>query len=197
MKRQLTRKLSTAEFAHSHSGHGPPPNVARSWFNVGARRAPPTRTCHDGESCGECTSLRPGPFTYTHAYHLSVLGVCRAPPPRVSPVSARRRAAARALRQRGMGRGRRGVAVRGGSDGGGRRRGGARKLPRWPPLLATSPPTGERWGYQRLTFGVRKFIITGIVRCHLSRAHAHLGRPRDVAGPHRRGVCERGGRTRL
>jgi len=93
MKRQLTRKLSTAEFAHSHSGHGPPPNVG-----PGRRQS---QEWQSAQSVQRCTSLRPGPFTYTHAYHLSVLGG-PPPPPRVSPVSARRRAAARALRQRGM-----------------------------------------------------------------------------------------------
>lgn len=145
MKRQLTRKLSTAEFAHSHSGHGPPPNVARSTSDPGAA---PTPTMLDGE----CTSLRPGPFTYTHAYHLSVLGVCRAPP-RVSPVSARRRAAARALGSEAWAEGDADGAWRlagATAEGGG---GEARENfqdghPLWPP--AHQPGSG---GFQRSTFG--------------------------------------------
>lgn len=72
MKRQLTRKLSTAEFAHSHSGPRPTSDPAP------ISDPKPSKPANNWQLC---TSLRPGPFTYTHAYHLSVLGVCRAPPP--------------------------------------------------------------------------------------------------------------------
>ena len=96
MKRQLTRKLSTAEFAHSHSGHGPPPPTV----GPGRRqRIPMADAAHIMHSVH-----LPAPWTvhiHTCLSPISIGGL--PPPPRVSPVSARRRAAAaRALRQRGM-----------------------------------------------------------------------------------------------
>ena len=179
MKRQLTRKLSTAEFAHSHSGPRPTSDPAPIMAPI------PMRIC---------TSLRPGPFTYTHAYHLSVLGVCRAPP-RVSPVSARRRAAARALGSEAWAEG----------DGAWRERRRRAAAGRRAKTSKMATPCGHQPTYRGAAgfpaidvWGYDSSSVPALYRCHLSRAHALLGRPRDVAGPHRRGVCERGGRrTRL
>jgi len=147
MKRQLTRKLSTAEFAHSHSGHGPPPNVgpgrrqSQEWQSaqsVHVNGAPP---------CALDRSHTHMPITYQY-------WGSAAPPPRVSPVSARRRAAARALRQRGMrqratGRPWRFVAGATAEGGGGEARENFQDgHPLWPP--AHQPGSG---GFQRSTFG--------------------------------------------
>jgi len=132
-------------------------------------------------------------FTYTHAYHLSVLGVCRAPP-RVSPVSARRRAAARALGSEAWAEG----------DGAWRERRRRAAAGRRAKTSKMATPCGHQPTYRGAVgfpaidvWGTESSSLPALYRCHLSRAHAHLGRPRDVAGPHRRGVCERGGRTRL
>jgi hypothetical protein len=150
MKRQLTRKLSTAEFAHSHSGPRPTSDPAP----ISLQRCKQLANA-------VCTSLRPGPFTYTHAYHLSVLGVCRAPPPRLSSLRPAPRCRSRA-RQRGMGRGRRRRGVAGATaEGGG---GEARENfqdghPLWPP--AHLPGSGGVSSDRRL--GNREFILTGIV----------------------------------
>jgi hypothetical protein len=178
MKRQLTRKLSTAEFAHSHSGPRPTSDPA-----------PIPMAMH--------TSLRPGTVhihTDTHMPITYQYWGSAAPPPRVSPVSARRRAAARALGSEAWAEG----------DGAWRERRRRAAAGRRAKTSKMATPCGHQPTYRGAVgfpaidvWGTESSSLPALYRCHLSRAHAHLGRPRDVAGPHRRGVCERGGRTRL
>jgi len=150
MKRQLTRKLSTAEFAHSHSGHGPPPNVARSWFNVGAAGG--------GAAIAPTPRWRmhlPAPWTvhiHTCLSPISIGGLPRPPPPASlqSPPGAALPLARSGSEAWAEGDGAWRFVAGATAEGGG---GEARENfqdghPLWPP--AHQPGSG---GFQRSTFG--------------------------------------------
>ena len=141
MKRQLTRKLSTAEFAHSHSG--PRPTSDPAPIPIGNARPP-------------CAVRPAGPFCvhiHTCLSPISIGGLPR-PPPRLSSLRpaprCRSRAPAARHGQRGEGDGAWRFVAGATAEGGG---GEARENfqdghPLWPP--AHQPGSG---GFQRSTFG--------------------------------------------
>ena len=180
MKRQLTRKLSTAEFAHSHSGPRPTSDPAPI----------PMRICTSLEPCALDRSHTHMPITYQY------WGSAAPPPASLqSPPGAALPLARSAARHGAWAEG----------DGAWRERRRRAAAGRRAKTSKMATPCGHQPTYRGAAgfpaidvWGYDSSSVPALYRCHLSRAHALLGRPRDVAGPHRRGVCERGGRrTRL